>query len=154
MIKNKKAETLFTIVIGMVILSFIITALTTIIIDSRNEQNTFNDSRLLTILKNNTSNIATKLSTDNISENSIFYIYKDKLAKEFLIFTWSSNPADPSYENYKYKYIDQYWEKIDLDTFDWKAYQRLLWLEREDTSIDWTKNQVIKAVVKRLIEKN
>ena len=153
MIKNKKAETLISIVVGMLILSFIILTLTTIIMDSKTQLKVFDNSRLLTILRNNTSNIVSKLNTDNIWERDFFYIYKDNSAKKFVIFTWSSDPADPTYNNYKYKFIDEYWELIDLNNFEWKAYKRLLWIEREDTSIKWEKNQIIKAIVKRLVEK-
>ncbi len=152
MIKNKKAETLMTVIVWVVILAFIILTLSTIIIDSRKEQTLFEDHRFLNILRNNTANVISKLETSNIWEDDKFYIYKNTITKNFKIFTWSTNPAESSYINHKYKYVNKYWEKVDLN-YEWNIYQRFLWIEREDTSIKWEKNQIIKAVVKKLIKK-
>ncbi len=147
---NKKWETLVSIVIWMVILSFIILALMSIIINSKDTLKTYDNSRYLTILKNNASNILTKLDTENFWENDYFYLYKDKTNKEFKIFTWSDDTSNPNYNNYLYKYINKYWEKVNINTYPWSIYSRFFWIEREDISIDWEKNQIIKAHIKKL----
>jgi hypothetical protein len=152
MIKTKKAESLTTVIVWVVILAFITLTLSTIIINSQKEQKLFENHRFLKILRNNTANVVSKLDTDNIWENSDFYIYKNTITKNFEVFTWSNDPADASYVNHKYKYINKDWEKVSIN-YDWNIYQRYLWLEREDTSIQWEKNQIIKAVVKKLIKK-
>ena len=144
MINSKKAETIVSIIVWILILSFIILTLSKVLIQSKENIETFNNYRISNLLKNNTSNIVSKLNTENIKENEFFYLYKNDSSQEFQVLTWVLNDSN--------QFINKYWDKIDVNTFDWVIYKRLLWLEKEDNSIDWEKNQIIKAEIKRLIE--
>jgi uncharacterized membrane protein (Fun14 family) len=100
--KNKKAETLVSIVIGILILSFIILVLTNIIISSKDTLQIYDNSRILTILQNNASTIISKIDTSKIKENEIFYLYKDISNQKFKIFTGSDDSSNPNYNNFLY----------------------------------------------------
>ncbi|MFZ4461161.1 MAG: hypothetical protein ACOYN2_01065 [Patescibacteria group bacterium] len=52
----------------------------------------------LSFLQANASNIVRKLNTKPLSENDLFYVYKDTVNKKFIIMTGSTSEA--------YKYID------------------------------------------------
>ena len=83
-----------------------------------------------------------------LQENDIFYVYKNKTTKTFDVFTWATNE--------EYKYIDLKWNKIepaDLDSFPWDIYARILYVEREDTSLD-DQNKIIRVSLRRLIKSN
>jgi len=59
----------------------------------------FNKTRDINILKQNSISIIKNIDTSNIPENSIFYIYKNKINNNFEIKD-SSKP--------KYKYVDRF----------------------------------------------
>jgi ABC-type microcin C transport system permease subunit YejE len=145
MIKNTSWESLVWIVIWVFILSFIVLWITNLLINSKTIVDVYNNKKTISILKNNTENIVKKIDTQAVLETEIFYLYKDNTFKEFQVFTWSTN--------YIYKYIDKYWNKVDdLENFEWDIYSRILWLERDDTSL-WDSHQIIKASIKKLIKK-
>lgn len=145
MIKNTFWESLIWIIIWVFILSFIILGVTNLLINSKLIIDTYENKKIISILKNNTENIIKKIDTSNINETEIFYLNKNTSTKEFEIFTWSTN--------YVYKYIDQYWNKVDdLANFEWNIYSRILWVERDDNTI-WENHQIIKVSLKKLLKK-
>jgi hypothetical protein len=145
MIKNNFWESLIWIIVWVFILSFIIMWISSLLITSKDNINKFENKNTISILKKNTISIIKKINTNNILENEIFYLYKNNTTKEFETFTWTINV--------EYKYIDKHWTKInDLANFNWAIYSRILWLERDDTSL-WNNHQIIKASIKRLIKK-
>jgi hypothetical protein len=84
------------------------------------------------------------MDTDAIRENEVFYIYKNKGWKKFEAFTWSSNAA--------YKYIDEYGNNVNINTFEGDVYARTLWKERDDRSLD-SENQIIRVSIRKLVKK-
>ena len=107
--------------------------------------NTYKNKRDINVLRNSTINIVQKLDTTLVQETEIFYLYKNTTTNNFevKVGTWS----------YIYKYIDNLWNKVDdLQNFPWNIYSRVLWVEREDTSL-WEEHKLIKASIKRLIKK-
>jgi len=81
----------------------------------------------------------------DIRENEVFYIYKDGTTNTYQALTGTTNA--------EYKYIDVHWEKVnDLVGYTGDIYARLLWIEREDTSLK-NSNKIIRASIRRLIKK-
>ncbi|MDD2870501.1 MAG: hypothetical protein PHS49_00795 [Candidatus Gracilibacteria bacterium] len=145
MIKNNLGESLIGIVVGVFILSFIILGITNLLINSKTIVESYEDRKVLNLIKNNTENVIKNIDTSAIKETEIFYLYKDSTNKEFLVFTGTVNAG--------YKYIDQYGNKVDdLAGFSSDIYARTLWIERDDNSIGDT-HQIIKVSVKKLIKK-
>lgn len=145
MIKNISWESLVWIIIWVFILSFIILWVTNLLINSQAIINTYENKKIISILKNNTENIVKKIDTSKVNETEIFYINKNTTTNQFEVFTWSTN--------YTYKYIDQYWINVtDLTNFQWNIYSRILWVERADNSV-WENHQIIKVSIKELIKK-
>lgn len=145
MIKNTFWESLIWIVIWVFILSFILLWVTNLLINSKEVLQTYDDKKIISILKNNTENVIKKIDTSTIKETEIFYLNRNNNVKEYEVYTWALNV--------KYKYIDQYWNNVeDLENFEWNIYARTLWLERDDNSI-WNNHQIIKASIKKLIKK-
>lgn len=106
----------------------------------------FNNNTRLNVLKDNAVNVVKKLDTSGIVENEAFYVYKNRTTKTYSIHTGTGNV--------EYKYIDELGDKVtDLAWFDEYIYARLLWLQREDTSIADNQNQIIKASIRRLIKR-
>ena len=144
--KNIIWESLVWIIIGVSILSICILWILNLLIYSGYLTTTFNNSARLNMLRDNTTNIISKLDTTSLRENEIFYLYKNAGTSNFYIYSGSVNS--------QYKYIDELWNKIDdLNAYTLAIYARLLWLQREDTSILWSKNQIIKASIRKLIKK-
>lgn len=145
--KNNFWESLVWIIIWVTILSVSILWILNLLLFSNNLTAIFNNTTRITILKDNAVNVVKKLDTSSILENEAFYLYKNKPLKQFEIYTgtWYTG----------YKYIDQLWDQVtDLQWYKWYIYARILWLQREDTSIADNKNQIIKASIRRLIKKN
>lgn len=144
MIRNKLAESLIWVVIWVFILSFIILWITNLLVNSISTIGVYENKRDIQILRNNTINIVKNIDTSSVSENELFYLYKDKNNDIFEVKTWVWN-AD-------FKYIDRFWDKVDdLENFNWNIYSRVLWMERSDSSL-WNENQIIKASIKRLVK--
>lgn len=140
---NVQAESLVGVIIGVFILSITLLWLGNLISYSNTSINLYSEVDITYLLKSNISNIIQQTDTSAVWENEIFYIYKDKVADEFVIFTGAINS--------EYKYINSLGDKVDASTYEWNVYSRLLWVEREDTSI-LDKNQIFKVSIKRLIK--
>lgn len=138
-------ESLAGIVIWVWILAIAILWIINIILYSTTLIDTFEKATRLNILKDNIQNVTRKVDTSNIAEKETFYIYKNSVTKWFSIYTWATNS--------QYKYIDENGNYIpNLASFTWETYSRILWLEKDDSSIT-TQNQIIKASIHRLIRK-
>lgn len=145
MIKNTFWESLIWIIIWIFILSFIILWITNLLINSKKVIETYENKKIISILKNNTENAIKKIDTDSINETEIFYLYKNETTNNFEIFTWTTNA--------NYKYIDKHWSHVDdIVNFNDSIFSRILWLERDDNTI-WENHQIIKASIKKLIKK-
>ncbi len=143
--KNLLAESLVWIIVWVFILSFVILWIGKLISYSQSLTLSFNEYTKVRLLKANLSNILKTLDISKIQENEAFYIHKDPSTHTFTVFTWTTNK--------QYKYVDSKWEGIaDISTYEWNIYSRKLYIEREDTSFN-SKNQIIKASIKRLIRK-
>ena len=145
MIKNNFWESLVWIVIWVFILSFIILWITNLLINSKSTVETYENKKIINILKNNTENIINKIDISSINESEEFYLYKNTSLKQFNIFTWSLNVA--------YKYIDQYWNKVnDLTWFQWDIYTRTITIKRIDNSL-WSKHNIMSINIEKYIKK-
>ncbi len=145
MIKNNKGETIVWILIGVFIISIVILGISSLINYSRITIQEYDRTTKISILRENLTNIIQWIDIDTVLENEIFYIYKNTQTQSYDIYTWSTNS--------EYKYINAQGEKIDnINTYEWDIYARLLWVEREDTSIK-NSNKLIRASIKRLIKK-
>ena len=144
MIKNNNWESLIWIIIWIFILSFIILWVTNLLINSKDIVDTYDNKKIINLLKNNTENVIKEIDTSAIQESEIFYLYKNNSTYEFEVFTWTTNA--------EYKYIDKHWTKVDdLNAFEWDIYSRTLYLQRDDTTI-WSDHQIIKVSIKKLIK--
>ena len=146
MIQNNKWETIVGILIWVFIISIVILWIGSLINYSRTTIAAYERSTKIQILKDNLTNIIQQIDIDAIQEDEMFYVYKNESEKKFEVFTWATNE--------QYKYVDANGTKIDdLIAYEWDIYARILWLEREDTSLE-DKNKIIRASVKRLIKTN
>lgn len=137
--KNIKAESLAWVLVSILLLGFISLGLYELIFYSNQVNDTFEDNSNILLLKNNTLNVLYKINTNNILEWEDFYIYKDNIAKEFRIYTGSTN--------LNYMYIDKYWENIDdISTYNQEIYKRIVNLKKYDSTI---KNKAFEINIKR-----
>ena len=137
--KNIKAESLAWVLVSILLLGFISLGLYELIFYSNQVNYTFEDNSNILLLKNNTLNVLYKINTNNILEWEDFYIYKDNIAKEFRIYTGSTN--------LDYMYIDKYWENIDdISTYNQEIYKRIVNLKKYDSTI---KNKAFEINIKR-----
>lgn len=145
MIRNTKAETIVGILIGVFIISITVLWIGSLINYSRGVIQTYDRNTKVVLLKENLINIVWWINIDNVRENEIFYIYKNTNLKEYEVFTGSSND--------QYKYIDAFGDTVsNIESFDQDIYARILWVEREDTSLE-NSNKLLRASVRRLIKK-
>ena len=145
MIKSNKGETIVWILIWVFIISIVILGISSLMTYSRATIQSYDRSTKISILRENLTNIIKWIDIDSVNENEIFYIHKNATTKEYDVFTWSTNT--------EYKYIDVNGNKVDdLENFEWDIYAQLLWIEREDTSLE-NSNKLIRASIKRLIKK-
>ncbi|MDD3302836.1 MAG: hypothetical protein PHN31_04710 [Candidatus Gracilibacteria bacterium] len=137
--KNIKAESLAGVLVSILLLGFISLGLYELIFYSNQVNDTFEDNSNILLLKNNTLNVLYKINTNNILEGEDFYIYKDNIAKEFRIYTGSTN--------LNYMYIDKYGENIDdISTYNQEIYKRIVNLKKYDSTI---KNKAFEINIKR-----
>ncbi len=122
--KNINWESLIWIIIAVSILWFVIMWIVNIISYSDDVSSDYETKSNINLIKDNSLTIVKKLNLSQINEWESFYLYKDTLNKEFTIFTWSSNE--------QYKYIDKTWENINISTFSWEIYERVIILEKKD----------------------
>jgi len=145
MITNTKAETIVGILIGVFIISITILWIGSLINYSRWVIQTYDRNTKIVLLKENLINIVWWVNIENVKENEIFYIYKNTSLKQYEVFTGTTND--------QYKYIDAHGESVsDIENFDQDIYARILWVEREDTSLE-NSNKLVRASVRRLIKK-
>jgi hypothetical protein len=145
MIRNTKAETIIGILIWVFIISITVLWIGSLINYSRWVILTYDRSTKISQLKENLINIIWWVNIDSVKENEIFYIYKNKITKEYQVFTWAIND--------EYKYIDAHGNNVeDVTAFERDIYARILWIEREDTSLE-NSNKLVRASVRRLIKK-
>jgi hypothetical protein len=84
------------------------------------------------------------MDTDGISENEVFYIYKNTASNNFEAFTWVLNAG--------YKYIDEYGNNVNINEYEGDIYARTLWKERDDRSLN-SENQIIRVSIRKLVKK-
>jgi len=143
MIKNNFWESIVWIIIWVFILSFIILWVTNLIINSKTSINEYKNIKIINTLKISTNNILKKIDLSTVTEDDIIYIYKNNTSHTFEIFTWAINQ--------QYKYIDEYWNKIDnISSYLWNVYERYSWIDRQDTLVGEL-NKVIKTDIKKYI---
>jgi hypothetical protein len=142
MIPNKKAESLAWILIWIMLLTFVVFGLYNLILYSVDTNLGFEESTHKWFLEDNTLNILYKINTDGISEWSGFYIYKDNVSKTFEIFTGASN--------IQYKYINEFWEKVDTGTYEWNIYGREAKIEKIDSV---TNSKIYSVLIEKYYKK-
>lgn len=114
--KSKKAESLASVLIAVVLLSIVLFWVLSILNFSKDITYDLESKTDFKLLKLNSQNIVNKLNLEEIKEEEKFYIYKNEESKEYSIFTWA--------ENEKYKYIDKEWNNIDIENFEWEIFER------------------------------
>jgi hypothetical protein len=145
--KDFSWESLVWIIVWVSILAFAVLWILNLILFSNSISEIYSNTTRINILKDNATNVVKKLNTSLIKQNEAFYLYKNSVAKTFTVFTGAINEW--------YKYMDINWNLVtDLPWYKWAIYARLLWLQREDTSIANTQNQIIKASIRKLIKKS
>lgn len=144
--KNNLWESLVGIIIWVTLLSICVMWILNLILFSNNLTDIFNNTTKMNVLKDNVTNVIKKVDTSSLLENEAFFLYKNELTNNFEIYSWTGNVA--------YKYINDLWDRVDDPlTYSGYIYARLLWVQREDTSIADNQNQIIKASIRRLIKK-
>ena len=145
MIKTRKAESFVWIIVWVFILSFVILWISNLIMYSATLIDTYKDTARVGILKDSLWNIVKKIDTSAIRENEIFYIYKNNSSHTFDVLTWSTNVW--------YRYIDKFWDYVaNPASFTGDIYYRILWTEREDTTLT-NQDQIVRASIRKLIKK-
>ena len=114
--KNKNAESLVWIVIGVFILWFVLVWIMSILSFNKDISNSYTKEISSYVLQWNSENIMKKLDLSKVNNWDTFYIYKNETTKEFEVLTWSINES--------YKYIDSMWNNVDPTINIWKTYVR------------------------------
>ncbi len=145
MIANKKGESFVGIIVWVFILSIVVLWIANLMIYSSNLITLYTDNARISILKESLGNVVKKLDTSTIRENEVFYVYKDDSTNEFLVLTGATNSG--------YKYIDKLGNHVaDIESFQGDIYGRILWTEREDTTLN-NQDQIVRASIRKLIRK-
>ncbi|EKE27137.1 MAG: hypothetical protein ACD_4C00029G0002 [uncultured bacterium (gcode 4)] len=140
---NKNWETLLSVLAWVFIISIIITWIINVLSANYSlDYDFFIENRILT-LRNNAINIVNKSDISSLNEWEVFYLYKDDVNKNFLVFTWAFNT--------NYKYIDNFWNNVNKDTYEWYIYERELVLQKKD-SLNLN-NTLFDVNIKQLIKK-
>lgn len=142
--KILRAESFVGIIVGVFILSFILLGIWNIMFHSRDVIVSYLNVQKTDILKNNIASIIKAMDTDGISENEVFYIYKNTASNNFEAFTWVLNAG--------YKYIDEYGNNVNINEYEGDIYARTLWKERDDRSLN-SENQIIRVSIRKLVKK-
>lgn len=114
--KQKKAESLIAIIIAILILSFILIGVMSMLSFENTISLNFETEIKKYILELNSNSIIKKLDLSTIQENEEFYIYKNETTKTYEVLTWATNES--------YKYINYLWEKVDPEQNIWKTFTR------------------------------
>jgi hypothetical protein len=56
------------------------------------------------------------LDLSNISNDEEFFVYKNRASNTYEVFTWTTN--------IDYRYIDKFWNNVDIEDFTWNIYER------------------------------
>lgn len=136
--KNRKGETLVTIIITIVIISITFLTFSELINWDNKLNYELKKNINISVLESNTQKLVNKINTENLKEKELFYIYQNW--ENINVLTWSGN------ENYKY--INNKWEKINISTYKNSIYSRSCIVE-QDSDI-W---QNIKCSIKEMIKK-
>lgn len=145
MLATKKGESFVWIIVWVFILSIVILWIANLIIYSATLVDTYKDAARVGILKDSLANIVKKIDTSEIRQNEIFYVYKNVATNTYEVFTWATND--------RYKYIDKFWNYVyDIVNFEDDIYSRILWTEREDTTLT-NQDQIVRASIRKLIKK-
>ncbi len=146
MITNKKWDNLISVLIWTFIIAIIILGIINILSSNYVIEDDYSRSNKILLLQYNTTNIVRALDTSFLNEWDIFYIYKDVENKNFLIKTWIWNE--------QYKYINEFWDNISNTwTYASTMFARMLYVQKNDTTDLWPKNQILKVWIRELIRK-
>gem|GEM_PF-3150988 len=126
MYKTKQAESFIGIMIGVFLISIVILGISNLLNYSGEIIRDYEDNTKINILRNNTNNIITNIDTSYVAENEVFYIRNDRVTDTYVALTGSLFEAD--------RYINEFNQNVDPDTYEGPVYSRQLWVEREDTS--------------------
>lgn len=140
--KNFSWETLVSIIIWVIILSFIMFWIMNLYIVNQNEIWNQKDKINIYNIKENTKNIVDKINLQNIQTAEEFYINKNETTKNFEVSTWSSNSWN--------MYVDKNGNKIgNIKNSTSDIYERKLKKERSD-EIMWVQDEVINIEVNKV----
>ena len=143
MIKNNKlAESLVWIIVWVFILSFVLLGIWNLIWNSRDTISEFDTKMTIDLLWNNASQIVNNLDLSSLYDWDTFYIYKDKANKKFKIYIWEHNR--------QYKYINNLWDKINPNTYNWTIFERTFYAKK--INVNWEEKTAVKILVKKLIK--
>lgn len=123
--KQKRAESLVSVVIAVSILSFALLWIFNILSFNKNIGNSYARDINTFILNSNIKNITKKLNTDSLPAGQKFYLEKDTVHKKYTI---SSNPNK--------KFVNKLGENVDKDNNLWKSYT--VELEKKDDLLKYT----------------
>jgi len=146
MLASQKGESFVWIIVWVFILSIVILWIANLIIYSATLVDTYKDTARVGILKDSLANVIQKVDTSQIRQNEIFYVYKNEGTNTYQVFTGTTNDT--------YKYIDKFWNHVsDIISFEEDIYSRILWTEREDTTLT-DQDQIVRASIRKLIKKD
>jgi hypothetical protein len=146
MLANQKWESFVGIVVWVFILSFVVLAIANLIIYSSNLTTFYTDNARVGVLKESLGNIVSKIDTSQIRENEIFYIYRNESTNNYEVLTGTTNEW--------FRYIDKFGNHVpDVVAFQDDIYARILWTEREDTTLT-DQDQIVRASIRKLIKKD
>lgn len=141
---NKKGETLVSIIVWVFILSFVVLWIWTLIWNSRDLLKKYNTKTKLDFVTNNSYNIINNIDISSTVDWEVFYLYKnisDFNNKFYEIKVWESNS--------EYKYIDEFWEKVDNPLY----YKGILFLRlfySKKITVDWIEKTAVKWIIREL----
>lgn len=136
---EKKAETLVSIIIWVVIISIISFWALKILEYDKNKTWEYDKINEIFILETNTSNLLKKVKTSDFKEKEVFYLYKT--GSQILAYSWITNEY--------MKYINKEWDLItNTWTYDKNIYSRLFIIDKDTAT-----TQLIKWWIKELVRK-
>lgn len=136
---NKKAETLVSIIIWILIISIVIFWTIKMIEYDKEKSLEYDKINDIFLLETNANNIIRKIKTSDINEKEVFYLYKT--GSQILAYTWLTNDY--------LKYIDNKWNVvINTWTYKWNIYTRLFIVDKDTAT-----TQLIKWWIKELLKK-
>ena len=158
--KIKKAESFTSIIVWILILSFIIAGIANTLNYSIHLTHQYEEKNQILMLTRNIKNIVKKIDTSEIEENEIFYIYRDTTTEEyeFKIFRpeecitllpiwWDEEIC------HNYRYINYLWETIpDIAEYNWDIYSQEIFIRMRDVSL-WITNESIKVYITKINHK-